>query len=189
METAQELVVVHGVSWDDYEARVHAKGDKATPRISYLDGELEVMSPTLEHERIKSNLGALLELYALERGIELSSAGSWTLKDKLRKAGAEPDECYILGPYEGRRRPDLAIEVVRRATGIDKLEIYRRLGVPEVWFWIRGAIEIHVATGNGWQRTPRSAALADLDLVLLCSFLDRASTTQAMREFRAALHD
>lgn len=186
-ETAAELAVAHGISWDDFERRLAAKGDRPLPRFTYLDGELELMSPTLEHERIKSNIGALIELYAFEAGIELSSAGSWTLKDQLRSAGAEPDECYILGPYEGRKRPDFVIEVVRRSGGIDKLEVYKRLGVAEVWFWIRGAIEVHVLTNNVWIQTSRSACLPALDLELLCTFLDRPSTTVAMREFRAAM--
>ena len=31
--------------------------------------------------------------------------------------------------------PDLVIEVVVTSGGINKLEVYRRLQVPEVWFW------------------------------------------------------
>ncbi|MEG4506483.1 Uma2 family endonuclease [Microcoleus sp. F6_B4] len=34
--------------------------------------------------------------------------------------------------------PDLAIEVVFTSGGIDKLQLYKRLGIPEVWFWEDG---------------------------------------------------
>ena len=85
--------------------------------------------PSRDHERIKSFLGCLLEAYALEAGIDLSPSGAWTLKHAPRKAGAEPDECYIVGPDQDKDAPDLVIEVAWTSGGIDKLEIYRRRGV------------------------------------------------------------
>ena len=69
------------------------------------------MTPSKDHEPNKSFLGCLLEAYALERGIDLSPYGSWTLKSAPRQSGAEPDECYLVGADQGRDRPDLAIEV------------------------------------------------------------------------------
>jgi len=39
-------------------------------------------------------------------------------------------------------------EVVWTSGGIDKLEIYRRLGVGEVWRWKDSRIEIHVLQGE-----------------------------------------
>ena len=38
-------------------------------------------------------------------------ARSWTLKDESEDAGAEPDECYLLGEMGHKQVPDLAIEV------------------------------------------------------------------------------
>ena len=52
--------------------------------------------------------------------------------------GVEPDECYVFGDAPDPERPDLAIEVVWTRGGIDKREIYRALGVRELWFWRRG---------------------------------------------------
>jgi len=184
---AAEVVTLADVSWRELEHRIALKHDEQIPRIRYLDGVLELVSPSVEHERAKSNIGALIEAYAVERGIELSSAGSWLLRNKRRRVGCEPDECYIVGPYGDRKRPDFAIEVIKTAGGLDKLEIYRRLDVNEVWFWHRGKIEVHGFDGTGWRRVERSSYLPDLDLALLCSFLDRPSTTAAIRDFRAAL--
>ena len=185
--SADRRVLLHGVSWAELERRLARKGDAPVPRIAYLDGELELVSPSIEHERAKSNIGALVEAYAIEAGIELSSAGSWLLKNRRRRAGAEPDECYIVGPYADRKRPDFVIEVVRSAGGLDKLEIYRRLDVREVWFWIRGAIQVHVWREAAWHLVTRSPSLPGLDLELLCACLDRPSTTAAVLALRAAL--
>jgi len=185
--TADQRVVMHGVPWSHYEAQLALRGDASRPRIAYLDGELELTSPSKHHERNKSYVGRLVEAYALERGIDLSPYGSWTLKSAPRQGGAEPDECYIVGVDQDRERPDLAIEVVWTSGGLDKLEIYRRLGVGEVWFLKEGRLEIHLLRGDQYLRADRSALFPDLDVSLLCSFLDRPTLLQAVRAFREAL--
>jgi len=48
------------------------RGDHSVPRISYLGGEIEIMSPSRTHEAIKSLIGRLLETYCLEREIPSS---------------------------------------------------------------------------------------------------------------------
>src|SRR5262245_45932101 len=88
---ADHRVFMH-VPWPHYEAILALRGDVAGPRMSYLEGVLELMSPSKSHERFKSYIGRLIEAYALERGIELSPYGSWTLKNAPKEAGAEPDE-------------------------------------------------------------------------------------------------
>ena len=56
--TADQRVVMYGVPWSHYETQLALRGDAAGPRISYLDGALEIMSPSKDHERIKSYIGA-----------------------------------------------------------------------------------------------------------------------------------
>lgn len=185
--TADQRVIMHGVPWSHYEAQLALRGEGSSPRIAYLDGELELMSPSKDHERNKSYIGRLVEAYALERGLDLSPYGSWTLKSAPRQSGAEPDECYLVGADQDRERPDLVIEVVWTSGGIDKLEIYRRLGVSEVWFWKDERIEIHLLSGDQYERADRSALFPDLDIGLLGSFLDRPTALQAVRAFREAL--
>jgi len=145
------------------------------------------MSPSKEHERAKSYIGRLVEAYALHRGIDLSPYGAWTLKSAPKQSGVEPDECYIVGSDQSKQLPDLAIEVVWTSGGLDKLEIYRRLGIGEVWFWKDGRIEIHVLRQERYEPVDRSPLFPDLDVGLLCSFLDRPTALQAVRAFREAL--
>jgi Uma2 family endonuclease len=185
--TADRRVVLNGVPWSHYEAQLALRGEASSPRIAYLDGALEIMTPSKDHERNKSFIGRLLEAYALERGIDLSPYGSWTLKHALRDAGVEPDECYILGADQGKQRPDLAIEVIWTSGGLDKLEIYRRLGVSEVWIWRDGGITVHALRGEVYEGAARSVLFPDLDLELLRSFLDRPTVIQAVRAFVQAL--
>jgi Uma2 family endonuclease len=185
--TADERIVMYNVPWSHFEVQLAMRGDASSPRMAYLDGALELMSPSKGHERTKSFLGCLVEVFALERNIELSPYGGWTLKGAPELAGVEPDECYIVGPDQDKERPDLAIEVIWTSGSIDKLEIYRRLKVGEVWSWKDNALSIHVLSACRYQTAERSAVLPALDLALLCTFLDRRSATEAMREFRDVL--
>ena len=180
-------VHLHGATWADYERLLDIRGESAVPRITYLEGTLEIMSPSFPHESIKSTIGCLVEVWCLERGVEFTTAGSWTIKDKREDAGAEPDECYVFGPVGDRRRPDLAIEVVWSHGGLDKLGVYRKLGVAEVWYFRKGRIDVYVLRGRRYGQAERSAALPDIDLEQLTSFLDRETTSQAIRDYRAAL--
>ncbi|MCL4821127.1 MAG: Uma2 family endonuclease [Vicinamibacteria bacterium] len=184
--TADQRLTTYGVPWSHYEAQLALRGDNPVPRMAYLEGALELMSPSRDHERIKSYLGRLLEAYALERGIDLSPYGAWTLKNAPKESGLEPDECYLVGD-QSRDVPDLAIEVVWTSGGLDKLEIYRRLGVGEVWTWRDAGLSVHVLRGSAYALVERSALFPDLDLALLASFLDRPTAMQAVRAFRDAL--
>ena len=184
--TADQRVVTYTVPWDHYEAQLAMRGDRSVPRMAYLEGALELMSPSKDHERIKSYIGCLIEAYSLERGIDLSPYGAWTLKSAPKKTGLEPDECYLVGD-QNKDTPDLAIEIVWTSGGIDKLEIYRRLGVREVWIWQDSQIEVHVLRQQRYELAEKSALFPDLDVPLLASFLDRPTALQAVKAFREAL--
>lgn len=184
---ADERSVMFNVPWSAYEAQLALRGDNAVPRVAYLDGAMELMRPARGHERLKSYLRMLVEAYALERGLDLSPYGSWTLRHAPRASGLEPDECYIIGADQRAERPHLAIEVVWTSGGVDKLEIYRRLQVPEVWIWREGALHVHVLRGDTYEATDRSEQLPGIDLPLLASFLDHPTAMQAVRAYRKAL--
>jgi len=185
---ADHIVVLHDVAWEDYERLLEIRGDHSAPRMSYLEGEVEIMSPSKDHEQIKSYIGHLLETWCIDRGIDVRPFGSWTLKEKKDERAAEADECYVFG-RKPRETPQLAIEVEWTRGGINKLEIYRKLGVDEVWYWRKGVIEIYVLAKEAFTRAQRSRLLPDLDVELLASMLDRDTLTQAVRDFRKALEE
>ncbi len=181
------IVVLHGATWADYQRLLEIRGDRSAPRISYLEGSLEIMSPSQPHESINSTIGRLVEAWCEHHGIDFSPYGSWTLEKKELERGAEPDECYVFGADEGASRPDLAIEVVWSSGGIDKLAIYRKLGVGEVWFWRGGKLRVFVLRGEQYEETNASEILAGIDLPELTGFIERKPTSRAIREYRAAL--
>lgn len=72
-------------------------------------------------------------------------------------------------------------EVVRTTGGLDKREIYRRLGVPEIWIWRDGVVTVHALRDGAYVQIDQSAQLPGVDLKLLTSLLDRPTALQAVR--------
>jgi Uma2 family endonuclease len=178
-------VSLSGISWPQYEAALAIRGDRPGPRMTYLNGELELMSPSRNHETLKKLFARLLEAYADVADIELEGYGSMTLRNAPRERGAEPDECYAVGG--AKEQPDLAIEVIWTSGGLDKLEVYRGIGVREVWLWRDQVLSIHVLRCDRYVASERSEVLPEIDLGLLASFLKADTQTQAVRGYRAAL--
>jgi Uma2 family endonuclease len=79
--------------------------------------------------------------------------------------------------------PDLAIEVRWTGGGIEKLPLYARLGVREVWVWERGAIGAHVLRGATFVRSVRSTLLPTLDLERLAKYASMEDQSKAVRGF------
>lgn len=181
-----QRVLLHDMRWTDFEVMLALRGERSVPRLYFMDGTIELMTPSHFHEGHKKLLARLLEAWADELGIELSGYGSWTLKRPELERGAEPDECYVLGVTKDR--PDLAIEVEWTRGGLGKLKLYAGLGVPELWILTR-SLEIHVHRlhGDAYQQVDRSELFPQLDVQWLAGFLGAASQTQAVRAMRAAV--
>ena len=175
-------VLLRHATWADYERLLELRGESAVPRLTFLDGVLELMTPSGIHETDKTRIGRLLEAWADESGIQLEGVGSWTIRSEEAERGAEPDECYFVGPIpDDAQRPDIAIEVVRTSGGIDKLEVWRGLGVPEVWFWQDRRLRFFRLREGGYRELERSRALPDLDPALVLEAMAAPSQTEAVR--------
>jgi Uma2 family endonuclease len=194
----EERFISSGVSWENYESLLVKLENNSHYRVNYLDGILEIVSPSIRHEKIKTNLGMLLERFFYSKRIRFVPMGSSTFKNKAKKAGAEPDECYCIG--EEKKVPDLAIEVVLTSGSVSKLEIYRRLGVAEVWFWERNQFKLYHLRDNcqkeqatvypdtyGYEPLSKSEILPELDISLLEQCLTISDSIQAIDEFEQRL--
>jgi Uma2 family endonuclease len=96
----------------------------------------------------------LLDDYLELIGIDYTPTGSMTLESEEGQVKREADESYELGP--NRERPDLAIEIVITSGGINKLEAYKRLQIPEVWFWEKANSRSTPCRVEGYQETQHS---------------------------------
>lgn len=184
-EEDEQYVLLHNVTWEMLEKIEEGlEGTKA--RLTFIDGILEIMAPpSEEHEEPKSTVSSLLEIYLRERNIRFYIRGSLKLGKKEDQARGEPDESYSLGSKKAI--PDIVLEVVVTSGGINKLALYFRLKVPEVWFWQDGVISVYRLREAGYEKVTRSELLSDLDLEMLARYSRMADQYDAIAEFTQAL--
>jgi Uma2 family endonuclease len=194
LDDPEERRVLSRVSWEQYEALLADMGDSSAYRVHFLGGVLEILAPSRNHESSKTRIGNLLLIYFLETDTEFFPMGSTTLKKPEQKAGGEPDESYCIGT--DKEFPDLAIEVIVTSGSINRLELYRRLGVREVWFWQNNCLYLYyqreetsdqfVATA-GYEPIQKSEVMPNLDLDLLTRCLQIPNPLAAAKAFRQGL--
>jgi Uma2 family endonuclease len=177
-------ILLSNVPWATY-VMLRDTVDGPGVRMTYLRGSLEIMSPSRTHEVEKTQVARLLELYCLERDIPLYGYGSTTFRKEEKERGLEPDECYCRGA--DRPVPDIALEVVVTAPAIDKLEVYRGLGIPEVWMFRDGSFQLFALRGERYEPIERSEIFPEVDLERIAHFAMEADQHAALRAFRAEL--
>ncbi len=185
-EVKEQRFLLSGVTWEQYETlRSTLDESHSGLRMFYLEGMLELFMPSREHELNKTTFGRLLEYFGLEKNIRLYGYGSTTYRNRAKERGLEPDESYAVGTQ--KEIPDIAIEVVITSGLLDKLEIYRGLGVGEVWVWQEGQLLIYRLRDDQYEQIPRSEFLPELDLALLIECAAIPDQHDAVIAFRDAL--
>ena len=187
---AERRFLLSGVPWAAYVTLRDALDDSHV-HMTYLDGSLELMSPSERHEEDGTLIARLLEAWAEEYDIDLRGFGGATFRSEAKARGLEPDECYTIGPKAAGVPPQLAIEVVVSNPLLDKLEVYAGLGVAEVWVWHSTSrnFAVHRLTAGRYEPVASSELLEGLDLAVLGSFVRGGENhTALVKAYRAALH-
>lgn len=156
----EPCVVLQDVDWSGYESILKIRGERATPRMVYLDGSLFLMSPSYSHERLADRLDWIIKTILLKLDIDCAPSGSTTLRRGSKKGGVEGDKTYYFASeprIRGKKEidlevdppPDLAVEAVWTHKADAAVEVYRRFGVPEVWICDGRALTILVLQPSG----------------------------------------
>lgn len=184
----EQRIVIYGVPWRDYVILREAL-DTPGLRMTYLEGALEIMSPSRAHERGKSIVARLVETYAFLSRIRLNAYGSTTFRKEAKERGAEPDECWVLDrELEDNEFPDIVLEVIETAPLLDKLAVYDGFGVPEIWLFERGVFQIHRRkASSGYVRAAKSAFLRELDFALLARLAAKDDQQAALEALERAV--
>ena len=139
----EKRVVFNHLSWLSYRQILQALGENNRAHLFYDRGTLEITMPLEEHEFYRELIGLFIRILVVELGLKIKSMGSTTLAREDLERGAEPDNAYYIqnqAKVLGKRinltedpPPDLVVEVDITHTDINKLALYARLGVPELW--------------------------------------------------------
>jgi Uma2 family endonuclease len=185
VEDPDQRVILDGIDWWQFETFLAIRGDRAGVRVTYLEGQLEIISPSQSHEMLAKMIARLLEAYADEKRLVFEGYKSMTLRNAPKLRGIEPDECYAIGA--AKESPDLAVEVVWTHGEIEKLDVYRGLGVREVWIWKAEELKAYELRSGAYVEVARSTVIPGLTPSFLREFLDCETQTEAVRKMRAAL--
>lgn len=180
---ARQHVLFDDVSWDYYERTLREFEEKGVRwKITYDQGRMEITSPSLRHERVRSFIGMLVEAYLQERGIWFLPAGAVTCKREDLKRGLEPDESYYIThrPHDEDvldlavdPPPDLAVEEEVSRGSIPKVPIYAEMGVPEVWRFDGQRIIVLLRNLDGeYEMSVGSRALPELPMAVFNRFFE-----------------
>jgi len=185
IEREAEPILISDLTWREFKA-VEQLIDRPGLRLSFLDGVLEIRKmPGKKHETIKKRIASLVEIYLEFLGLDFTPTGSVTLENEFEKVKREGDESYELGA--NRKHPDLVIEVVVSSGGINKLEAYKRLQIPEVWFCMNDELLFYSLGNDVYEAVSKSQLLPSLDVDLLMRCIGIENHAQALREFRAGI--
>jgi Uma2 family endonuclease len=163
-------LILRGVRWETYTQLQADFADSHAAHFAYDQGDLEIMVLSLQHEKLKHLLTALVELIAEEAEIDLEGAGSTTFQRVDLARGFEPDASFYFTHAEYIRQknkidllvdppPDLVIEIDITSPSLDKLPICAALGVREVWRYEGEQISIFRLETDGFVQCQTSAVL------------------------------
>lgn len=170
-----QRVLLEEVSWEEFEAILEELGDRRASRLAYDNGLLEVMTPLPEHEFCKESISDFIKAVLEELDIEFLPLGSTTFKNKFMFKGIEPDNCFYIqneATVRGKDRPDLTLDpppdlaLEIDITSRTHPTIYEALGVPELWRFENGQLQINILQPDGkYAVRERSAIFPDLQLI------------------------
>jgi Uma2 family endonuclease len=170
-----------GVSWERFQAIQNSFENVPGVRLFYCEGVLEIVGVGKAHELITSLIGLLLGQFFIDQEIEFFPSGSYS-QVIPGVVEYQADLSYCLGT--DKDRPDLCIEVVITSGSPIKLQKYKLMQVPEVWFWEDGTLEVYCLRATEYEKVSQSELLPEMDLSLLSRCLLLSSPLEAVREFR-----
>ncbi|MDJ0577073.1 MAG: Uma2 family endonuclease [Xenococcaceae cyanobacterium MO_234.B1] len=181
-----QTVLLDNISWSEFETILEDLGEDRSSRIAYDRGNLTIMTPLPEHEINKEFISDLVKVLLEELDIEFCPLGSTTFKNQLMAKGIEPDNCFYIAHeslIRGKARldltsdppPDLAIEI--DITSRSYPEIYSALGVPELWRFEAGQLQILVLESSKYTESQESPNFPKFNLIkAIPQFLQQCKT-------------
>lgn len=166
-----QTLILSGMNWDDFEQLINE--EYSGYRISYFNGEIIIVSPGRNHERIAEIINYLIVAYCRKYNTLYYPFRSTTLK-KSPLTGKEPDVSFAFG--QDKDIPDLAVEVVFYSGGVADLQKYSILEIPEVWFWQNNVITFYELKDNSYQVIRQSKYLPNIESSNLINFINRGLT-------------
>jgi Uma2 family endonuclease len=198
---ARQCLRLSDIDWQTYSRLLYTFAERHDVRLAYDRGQMELMSPVRLYIGEAQVLSSLVLVLAEELGLPLKGAGSTTLRRRRLHCGVGPDASFWIANAHrmaSRRHldlrtdppPGLAIDVTVKHGSLDRMAIYARLRVPEVWKLEADTLSFHVWGPDGtYANAARSLAFPLVTPADLLGFHQQArlagDQNVVLRQFRS----
>ncbi len=183
-----QVLTITGATWLDYQHFDSA--EYPGYRVSYFNGEITIVSPGRNHERIAAVINRLIIAYCEKYELPDFPFGQTRL-NTWGQAGREPDLAYAFN--SDKDLPDLVVEVIsskearrgflamsRSCFSSGDLEIlkssYKNIGIGELWIWKDNKMTFYALDDNNYAVVKASGILTRIKSELLMQYVNRGMT-------------
>jgi Uma2 family endonuclease len=215
----EQRVVLPSITWEKFEQILSELPPDRQIRLTYHRGKLEMMTPVAEHDRCQRLLDSLILVLADELDRPVEAIAPVLIESRELDIAIEPDACYYLllggrGGHGGTAPttdrveihlpadspPDLLVEVALTQTKLEKLPLYTRLAIPEVWRYIttagenvlKGKLEIYHLQGDRHTPQRHSTVFPGVSSDRILEFIEQSdsmSLSASLRLLRAWIQE
>lgn len=167
-----QTLTITGATWSDYQK--FDSQEYPGYRVSYYHGEIIIVSPGRNHERIAEVINRLMVAYCEKYDLQDFPFGQTRL-NLSKQAGREPDLAYAFG-YD-KNLPDLVVEVIFSSGDVEVLKSsYQNIGIPELWIWKENKITFYYLTSNNYTVIKSSRILPTIESEFFVEYINRGIT-------------
>jgi Uma2 family endonuclease len=167
-----QVLTITGATWLDYQHFDSA--EYPGYRVSYFKGEITIVSPGRNHERIAAVINRLIIAYCEKYELPDFPFGQTRL-NAWGQTGREPDLAYAFG--SDKDLPDLVVEVIFSSGDLETLKSsYKNIGIGELWIWKDNVITFYALADGIYAVVEASEILAKIKSEFLVQYVNRGMT-------------
>jgi Uma2 family endonuclease len=197
---SEQRILLQNVSWQLLEHLVDELGETRSTRITYYQGQLELMTPRWKHEVCHRLLDRCIQVMLEELELDFWLAGATMLKRPHMIVAKEPDSCYFIQNEQFIRRkadldltrdpsPDLVLDIdINNSSSLNQLILYADLDIPEVWRYGQSKLRFYQLNHGAYVECDHSPLFDFLTPQKVEDFLtncEEQGMMRATRELRA----
>ena len=167
-----QILTITGANWLDYQN--FDSQEYPGYRVSYFNGEITIVSPGRNHERIAAVINRLIIAYCEKYELQDFPFGQTRL-NVWGQAGREPDLAYAFN--SDKDLPDLVVEVIFSSGDIETLKSgYKNIGIRELWIWKDNIMTFYLLESDNYIVVEASNILTTIKSGTLVEYVNRGIT-------------
>jgi Uma2 family endonuclease len=193
----QKVFVYQDLSWSDYGRLADSLERRL--RLCYSSGTLELSTIDFYRGHLSRLVCCMVFVLSEELAIPFRATGNFTYERPELDCAIECDETFYLKDVavgeclSADRPPDLAVEVETTRHFVDRMQILKAVGVPEIWQIKSDSVEFYQRhEDEGYVAASRSRFFPLLEPANVLSILRRTWTSEEnrlLKDFRKWVQD